>query len=196
MSDFHDKDQGDDFFKAMGDVRPLKNAQRVTLQKAVAHESVFKARRMAAQSETLASDDPLTESAVEQLDPHAILEFKRDGVQHGVYKQLRMGKYSIDARLDLHRMRVEQARFAVYQFIRDCMQNDIRCALITHGKGEGRANPAVLKSYLAHWLPQISEVLAFHSAQAQHGGRGAVYILLKKSEAKRKENLEKHQRRF
>lgn len=187
--------EDDDFFKAVGDVRPIKKEQRVSVQKQTLHHSAFAARRNAAQAENAKLDDPLSEADVQQLEPNAILEFRRTGVQHGVYKQLRMGRYSIDARLDLHRMVVEQARMAVYQFIRDCMQHDIRCALITHGKGEGRKNPAVLKSYLGHWLPQITEVLAFHSAQPQHGGTGATYILLKKSEKKRQENLEKHQRR-
>lgn len=186
----------DDFFKAMGDVRPIKQDDRVNLDKTQpVHQSVFAARRLAAESLTENPNDPLADSEVHQLEPNDILDFRRDGVQHGVFKQLRLGRYSIDARLDLHRMTVEQARISVYQFIRDCMGNDIRCALITHGKGEGRKNPAVLKSYLAHWLPQISEVLAFHSAQPQHGGTGATYILLKKSEKKRLENLERHQRR-
>jgi len=184
-----------DFDKAMGDVRPIKKVPKVVLQKQVASHSAFVARRNAAQNNLSKSDDPLVESDVLQLEPNAMLEFRRTGVQHGVYKQLRMGRYTIDAQLDLHRMIIEEARMAVYQFIRDCMQNDIRCALITHGKGEGRKTPAVLKSHLAHWLPQISEVLAFHSAQPQHGGTGATYLLLKKSEKKRQENLEKHQRR-
>ncbi len=191
--------EDEDFMKAMGDVRPITTKKRVELspatKKQAFHQSAFSARREAAQSDLAKKLDPLAESEVEQLDAQAVLEFRRPGVQHGVYKQLRLGRYSIDARLDLHRMVVERARQEVYQFIRDCMTNDIRCALITHGKGEGRKTPAILKSHIAHWLPQISEVLAFHSAQPQHGGVGACYILLKKSEKKRQENLERHQRR-
>src|SRR5690625_5916207 len=71
------------------------------------------------------------------------------------------------------------------------MEQDIRCALITHGKGVGRAQPALLKSCVAHWLPQFQEVLAFHSAQTAHGGTGATYLLLRKSERKRQENWER-----
>lgn len=188
--------QDDDFLKAIGDdVRPINSEKRVNLKKHSVQESVFSARRLSAQSDMSSAIDPLVESDVIQLEANTILDYRKDGIQHGVYKQLRMGRYTIDARLDLHQMRVEQARLTVYQFIRDCMQNDIRCALITHGKGEGRKTPAVIKSHLAHWLPQITEVLAFHSAQPQHGGTGATYLLLKKSEKKRLENLEKHQRR-
>lgn len=185
----------DDFLKAMGDVKPIRAEKRVTLQKTSTADAALQARRKSAQEHLIKPVDPLAESEVVQLDPQAILEYRRPGVQHGVYKQLRMGRYAIDARLDLHRMTVEQARRSVYQFIRDCVAHDIRCALLTHGKGEGRKTPAVLKSYVAHWLPQIDEVLAFHSAQKHHGGLGACYIMLKKSEKKRQENLEKHLRR-
>ena len=67
----------------------------------------------------------------------------------------------------------------------------------SHGtKTDCKVGYPVPAGAVVHWLPQISEVLAFHSAQRHHGGTGAVYILLKKSDTKRKENLEKHQRRF
>ena len=185
----------DDFFKEMQDVKPLQREKRVVLNSSKIDKNTIKTRQQAAQSENISLTDPLVNSAVEQLDANAILAYQRPGVQHGVYKQLRQGKYSIEARLDLHRMTSEQARLTLYQFVRDCITHDIRCALITHGKGEGRATPAVLKSLVAHWLPQIDEVLAFHSAQKHHGGTGATYLLLKKSEKKRLENLELHQKR-
>jgi len=186
-----------DFLQAMGDVKPIKHEKRVSLSssplidpKAIAH------RRQSAAASTTPASDPLSgDEFIEPLEPLALLSFQRPGVQHGVFKQLRLGKYSIESRLDLHRMSIEQARLAVFQFVRDCLRHDIRCGLITHGKGEGREQPAVLKSCVAHWLPQCAEVLAFHSAQKHHGGAGATYIMLKKSERKRQENLERHQRR-
>ncbi len=185
----------DNFFDAMQDVKPIKKEKRVRLQSHSVDALTAKNRQQSAQEESLLADDPLVNHQVEILEANAVLAYQRPGVQHGVYKQLRMGKYSIEARLDLHRLSVEQARFSIYQFIKDCLANDVRCALVTHGKGEGRKNPAVLKSHVADWLPQINEVLAFHSAQKHHGGTGATYLLLKKSEKQRLENLEKHQRR-
>src|SRR5690625_2860847 len=123
------------------------------------------------------------------------LVYKMASIESCVYRKLRLGKYTVDARLDLHRLNVEQARRSVYQFVADCMEQDIRCALITHGKGVGRAQPALLKSCVAHWLPQFQEVLAFHSAQTAHGGTGATYLLLRKSERKRQENWERQNKR-
>jgi DNA-nicking Smr family endonuclease len=62
---------------------------------------------------------------------------------------------------------------------------------VTHGKGEGREQPARLKSCVNHWLRQFDQVLAFHSAQKTHGGVGATYILVKKDSAARRETGDK-----
>ncbi|WP_444937985.1 DNA endonuclease SmrA [Microbulbifer sp. JMSA002] len=181
----------------LGDVKPLVQERRVTLRKeSEASERILRERRAAATRLTEREMNPLSGEYIEFVAPWDPIEFKRDGVQNGVYRNLRLGKYTVDARLDLHRHSVEMARSAVVEFVRDCVEADVRCALITHGKGEGRKQPALLKSCIYHWLPQLDEVLAFHSAQKQHGGMGATYLLLRKSERKRQENLERHQRRF
>lgn len=187
----------DDFFSVMAgeDVAPIKTEKRVRIIKHNEDAKTLEARRQLAASEVLVEADPLAGEPVELLAPLAELSFRRPGVQHGVFRNLRLGKYSLDARLDLHRLTVERARREVYQFIQDCVSNDVRSALITHGKGEGRDKPALLKSYVAHWLPQMEEVLAFHSAQKQHGSYGATYVLLRKSERKKLDNRERHSRR-
>lgn len=194
-----DSDLFQDALGELGDVRPLareRREKRVALKKDNAAAELNRhIRREAATRETGSELNPLAGEFAEPVDPWDPLEFKRDGVQNGVYRNLRLGKYRVDARLDLHRHTVEMARRAVFEFVRDCVEADIRCALITHGKGEGRAQPALLKSCVNCWLPQMREVLAFHSAQKHHGGLGATYVLLRKSERKRQENLEKHQRR-
>ena len=126
------------------------------------------------------------------LDPYYYLEFKRPGVQNGVFRKLKQGKYLYEARLDLHRMTVEQARKEVFDFIKTAMGYDLRSLIIIHGKGShSDTNAALLKSYVNHWLPDIDDVQAFCSAQKQHGGLGAVYVLLKKSDQKKQENRER-----
>lgn len=190
------KTPDDDFFlQQMKGVKPIKADPKVDLAKQ--HKDTLNAekRRKAATEELAKDKNFLSGEYIEPVDPLAVLEFKRDGVQTGVYRNVRLGKYQIDARLDLHNMTVDQARNAVYQFIKDCMTHDIRCALITHGKGEGRSVPAQLKSCLNHWLPQFEQVLAFHSAQKHHGWVGATYVLLKKSEKKKIETWELHNKK-
>ncbi|GLS25372.1 DNA endonuclease SmrA [Marinibactrum halimedae] len=184
------------FEQAMEGVTRIRKESRVQLSSPSDTTNIL-ARRMAATNEEVSDQSALTGETdhIEMLDPLDELAFKRPGIQNGVYRNMRLGKYGIEARLDLHRMTVDQARRALYQFVQDCVEQDIRCALITHGKGEGRGQPPVLKSCVAHWLPQLDLIQAFHSAQRHHGGVGATYIMLKKSERKRQDDLERHQKR-
>jgi DNA-nicking Smr family endonuclease len=183
----------EDRFRALlgDDVTPIKIEKRVVIDKRHEDSKTLAHRRDRAESVVEHVDDPLAGEPVEMVEPLAELSFRRTGVQHGVFRNLRLGKYPLDARLDLHKMTVERARQEVYQFIKDCMHNDVRTALITHGKGETREQPALLKSCVAFWLPQIEDVLAFHSAQRPHGGTGATYVLLRKSERKKQETRDK-----
>ncbi|TYL49097.1 DNA endonuclease SmrA [Marinomonas sp. IMCC 4694] len=158
----------------------------------------FLPRQKAATIAQEADRNPLSQDYVEKVEPSDVLEYKRSGVQDGVFKRLRQGKYGIEARLDLHRHTVAQAREQVYQFADDCLRNDIRVAIIVHGKGDRTPDPdsrAMIKSYINKWLKDLDQVMAFHSAQRYHGGLGSVYVLFKKTEKARLEDWEKHQKR-
>jgi len=72
-------------------------------------------------------------------------------------------------------------RSEVYQLIKNSIDRGYRCLLITHGKGAQSNPPARIKSYVNHWLQQVENVIAFHSAIPKHGGTGSVYVLLKKT---------------
>ncbi len=185
----------DDFRALVGDgVEPIKSQAKVNVVKQRRDEALLRSRRQAAETSSEPLEDPLAGEPPQMQRPDGLLAFKRSGVQHGVFKKMRLGKYSLDARLDLHKLTVEQARQEVFQFVKDCVANDIRTALITHGKGEGRQRQAVLKTYVAFWLPQLEPVLAFHSAQKHHGGSGATYVLLKKSESAKLKNKQRHEK--
>ncbi|MCH9690777.1 MAG: DNA endonuclease SmrA [Gammaproteobacteria bacterium] len=170
--------------KLLGGVEPLaKNNRNVALNKPSGDPLRQRARRQAAIAETSAEINPLSGDFIDYVTPTDTLAFKRCGVQNYVYREFRLGKLHLDARLDLHRHTVEMARQVLFEFIRHCLEANVRCALITHGKGEGRKQPR-LKSCVNGWLPQMNEVLAFHSAQIRHGGPGATYILLRKAHPK------------
>lgn len=124
------------------------------------------------------------------------LDWKRDGVQEGVFRNLRLGRYSTDACLNLQHCSLAQARDEVASFVHQSTEMNIRCALIQLGRArrpEDHANQ--LKTYLNHWLPALDAVMAFHSAQPHHGGTGALYLMLQKSRKARQDNLERHQKR-
>ena len=180
------------FLEEMAGVAPLKRGPRARLTRDT-KSGDGAARRAAAVGDTTVMN-PLVDEGIEPLDAWYVLEFKRPGVQHGVYRKLRMGRYQIEARLDLHRMTVKQAREEVFQFIADALNYGLRTLLITHGKGQRKPDQersAVLKAYVNQWLQDLEAVQAFHSAQPPHGGTGAVYVLLKKSADKKRENRER-----
>lgn len=182
----------DDLFEQeMDGVKPLKTEAREQLKRDSLSELAIRASRQAATANTAKDNNPLSDTDVDLLDPYYPLEFKRPGVQNGVFRRLKQGKYTQDGRLDLHNMSVEQARKEVFSFIQEAIKYDLRTVIIIHGKGQHSGAP-LLKSYLNKWLPELDTVLAFCSARKQHGGLGAVYVMLAKSEAKKQENREKY----
>jgi DNA-nicking Smr family endonuclease len=185
-------DDFSEFKDAIGDVTPLKTEARVSLNKTQRDNVAIALRRQAAIAETQSDTNHLSDTHVHMVKPHDIIEYKKDGLQEGVYRKFRLGKYEQDARLDLHRKTVQQAREDVYRFIADAMKYDLRTLIILHGKGESEATPALLKSWTNKWLREFDDVIAFHSAQQRHGGTGAVYVMLRKSERKKQETREKH----
>ncbi|MCV2404059.1 DNA endonuclease SmrA [Marinomonas sp. C2222] len=184
------------FAQEVAGIKPLKTSEVYLSKKGP--EVDFLARQKAALMVNEEDRNHLSQDYVEKVQPNDVLAYKRSGVQDGVFKRLRQGKYGIEARLDLHRHTVAQAREQVYQFVDDCMRNDIRVAIIVHGKGDRAPTPeeqATLKSFINKWLRDLDPVMAFHSAQKFHGGLGAVYVLYKKTEKARLEDWEKHQKR-
>jgi len=108
------------------------------------------------------------------------LFFARPGLQQRQLQRFRRGQLSCTAELDMHGMTTAIARSELMAFIAHCREQRIRCARIIHGKGYGSGGTApVLKNRLNSWLRQHHDVLAFSSAQARHGGSGALYVLLR-----------------
>lgn len=184
------------FYQEMGDVVPLKREHRVALGSGTLDErdGSLAERRQAAVAAPEVDRNMLNDREVEPLDPWYVLEFKRPGVQNGVYRKLRQGRYEQEARLDLHRMSVRVARRELFDFIEQCFELGLRSVMLIHGKGERAADRerlAVLKGYVNVWLREMPVVQAFHSAQARHGGTGAAYVLLRKSEEQKRINRER-----
>jgi DNA-nicking Smr family endonuclease len=182
------------FAAAMQDVEPLSKGRQQELKSAREITDAHLARRDAALGLNDNSVDPnfLTLGEVPLRQPLEYLEWKKDGVQRAVYDRLRRGGYDVEASLDLHRKTVKEARELVYGFLKAASAKGRRSLLIAPGKGEISKTPGRLKSYLAFWLEQHPEVIAFCSAQRQHGGVGAVYVLVRKSPASKEINREQH----
>lgn len=183
------------FQQMMDDVKPLAH-DVAQLNKPHTITEAQLAKRQAAITLSTQEPDYLSIDCAAMLKPNDIIEYKKAGIQDGVYKKLRLGKYPLQARLDLHRKTLKQARDEVIHFIAQCIKMDLRTVLIVHGRGERSTPQALMKSFVACWLTQIDEVQCAHSAQRFHGGSGAVYLLLKKSKNQKSENRERHQKRL
>lgn len=114
------------------------------------------------------------------IDPGA-----RADVDRRTADRLRRGKLPIERRLDLHGFREVAAERHLAEFLASASRDGLRCVLVITGKGPGREG-GVLRQKLPQWLNQPinrSRVIAFASAQPQHGGHGAVYVLLRRRRA-------------
>jgi len=189
-------DEDNVFSAEMADVVPLKRDPRVAVRprSQAERDSSLELRRQAAVQNPEHDRNTLTEGGIVPLDAWYVLEFKRPGVQNGVFRRLKQGRYESEARLDLHRLTAAAARKEMFEFIEESHQLGLRTVLIIHGKGQTSAEKersSILKGCTDRWLRELDVVQAFNSAQPQHGGTGAVYVLLRKSEEKKRENREK-----
>lgn len=174
------------FREAVKGATPLAPDNAVTLKHKPAPTLAQLNRRQAATPES-----PLSlPDSVLAIGPEDVVGLRKNGVQEGVYRKLRLGKYTPESRLDLHRVRVHEARQQLEQFLKDAHRHGLRTLLVTHGKGHLSETPGRLKSYVIHWLTEWDLVLAYHSAIAPHGGAGATYALIRKSAEERQKNRE------
>jgi DNA-nicking Smr family endonuclease len=107
------------------------------------------------------------------------LSYRREGIAPEVVRKLRRGVWAIQAQLDLHGLRREEAREQLNRFVHDARRAGLRCVRVIHGKGNGSpGREPVLKRKVQTWLVQKKEVIAFTQARASDGGNGALLVLL------------------
>lgn len=182
----------DDLFRReMADVTPIKQNARAEPARPRRQDSLREQLRRAAAVDDKRDNNPLTvPEQVEPIGPLDIIGVKKNGVQEGVYRKLRLGKYEAQEVLDLHRVRLMEARDRVHQFLTRAHENSLRAVLISHGKGLHSERPGFLKSYVMHWLQESHLVLAYHTAPQNRGGTGATFVLIRKNSEARQRNRE------
>ena len=123
--------------------------------------------------------DEFDASTLLHVDEH--LSFRRPGIGLDVTAKLRRGHWAVHGQVDLHGLRVDEAREALSAFVRQATRAGLRCVRVVHGKGLGSPGRApVLKAKVHGWLIQKKEVLAFVQARPLEGGAGALLVLLEK----------------
>ncbi|EGC4671376.1 DNA endonuclease SmrA [Escherichia coli] len=177
------------FLDAMEDIQPLKRATDV-------HWHPTRNQRAPQRIDTLQLDNFLTTGFLDIIPLSQPLEFRREGLQHGVLDKLRSGKYPQQASLNLLRQPVEECRKMMFSFIQQAMADGLRNVLIIHGKGrDDKSHANIVRSYVARWLTEFDDVQAYCTALPHHGGSGACYVALRKTAQAKQENWERHAKR-
>jgi DNA-nicking Smr family endonuclease len=111
------------------------------------------------------------------------------GIDKRQAMRLRRGQLPIEGRIDLHGSTQGQAHDALKAFLMRASASGKRCVLVITGKGRIRVSGqepqdrGVLKSIVPRWLQEPalkSLILATQAARPEHGGEGALYVLLKR----------------
>ena len=171
--------------KAYRQVIPLKGHARVT------HETSKPSPRISQQiinRRAQATAEPLTQARLSDGDPHTLQDapesWRAAGVSGEALRRLRREGDRVRQCLDLHGLTRDQARITLQHFVASASQNGISRVRIIHGQGYGSAGGNAVLRYMArHWLTQMPQVLGFVTPNAAQGGKGAVLVLLRLTQA-------------
>lgn len=174
------------FFKAMKDVKPLKDKKgkgRIPINCKTIRSSKKRLKKEQWAHHYLQA---LVEGKIEfEIDlTNEYIHGNVRGLNPHIFQKLQSGQYSPESHLDLHGLTTEAAYMHILQFIKDKYLNGKRCLLIIPGRGKNSPQGrSILREQIQAWLtkdPLKRVVLAFATAQPQHGGAGALYVLLRK----------------
>ena len=166
------------FERAVGPVQPVSASARV--QRPVMRPTPVPQQRQLDEQSVMreALSDAFDAETLLHTDEH--LSYRHPGVGPDVVRKLRQGQWSIQAELDLHGLRTDEAREQLVAFMREATRLGLRCVRVIHGKGLGSPGKTpVLKSRVHSWLAQKAEVMAFVQARPAEGGAGALVVLLR-----------------
>ena len=118
---------------------------------------------------------------------------KLPNIQHGdapgldkrTAQRLRRGRINVEAHLDLHGLKQDEAHMALNRFLTQSSNVGRRCVLVITGKGALSQGGGVLRKMVPLWLNENTNrkfVLSFTYSTPADGGTGAIYILLKRKQ--------------
>lgn len=137
-----------------------------------------------AKAKTAAKSPP--PAAPQAARPHELAHGVSVGIDKRQAERFRRGRTPIDGRIDLHGRTQQQAHDDLKEFLAGAHAAGKRCLLVITGKGTTAGKIGILKENVPRWLNEPAlrrHVLAFDHAEPQHGGEGALYVLLKRQKA-------------
>jgi DNA-nicking Smr family endonuclease len=121
--------------------------------------------------------------------PHTLAHGIAVGIDKRQAERFKRGKTPIEGRIDLHGRTQAQAHDDLHDFVARAHAAGKRMVLVITGKGITGAKSGVLRENVPRWLNEPilrRHVLAFDYAEPQHGGEGALYVLLKRKKDERR----------
>lgn len=123
-------------------------------------------------------------SALRWPDPEEPRLAAASGVNDAQLFALGRGDPEPEEKIDLHGLRREAARRVLADRLESARARDLRCVVVIHGRGQrSEMGEAVLRDALPGWLsetPCAQHLLGFAPAPNQHGGEGAILVLLRR----------------
>jgi DNA-nicking Smr family endonuclease len=109
-------------------------------------------------------------------------------LDHRTRAKIKRGRLDVDAKLDLHGMRQDEAQRALNGFLRRAQASGAKVAIVVTGKGLSREDGGVLRRVVPMWLqaPALRDVVvSFGEAARHHGGEGALYVRIRRADRMR-----------
>lgn len=100
-------------------------------------------------------------------------------------KKLAKGRLAIEARLDLHGMFQAEAHDLLLDFIYRAHERGLRHVLVITGKGSSMGSEGALRRAVPLWFSKAEFrflISSYEWAARHHGGEGALYVRLARSE--------------
>lgn len=99
--------------------------------------------------------------------------------------RLAKGRLPIEGKVDLHGLTQREAHSLLLSFLRRAQEDGRRHVLVVTGKGTSLGSEGVLRRAVPGWLatPPFRLLVSGHEwAATRHGGAGALYVRLRRSE--------------
>lgn len=109
-------------------------------------------------------------------------------IDHRTRVKIKRGRLDVDAKLDLHGLRQDEAQRALTSFLRRAQADGAKVAIVVTGKGLTREEGGVLRRAVPLWLqaPHLRDlVVGFGEAARHHGGEGALYVRIRRADRAR-----------
>ena len=173
-------------------VRPIRSKRRPAQPKEAA-PSAPPAKPKAAKPAMPTAPPAKPQPPAAPAKPHALTHGLSHGIDRRQAERFRKGKLAIEGKIDLHGRTQQDAHDDLLAFLRRAHAAGKRTVLVVTGKGmtTSQRKPTgigILRQAVPRWLNEPafrSLVLAFDYAEPQHGGEGALYVLMKRVREKK-----------